>query len=308
MAGRRRNNRRLWRALVHNLVQRGIPFQGGTTTVSDKEKHSTGSEFHDKRAYGYQHRGPAASAPPLTWEVPDDEKVPLAKACDKCHRCDHCGAIHEETFPDLVLLAPSVVARIKGLMRHFSDVNKNEREWLAYLVADERGVFVDLFVPKQVAYKAAVHVDRDALRGDEKIDGVIHSHNSMSAFHSGTDDDHLISNHPVSIVVAMKKDELSFHAVRNVLLSCGTRFIAKDVPVRMDMPDCEAWVEQAQSLVARGVYTSTVATGPQRWDAETRTWKPMDEPKAIAPGITEVTAPPAQATPPPPAERVYGWE
>lgn len=258
--------------------------------------HYSNSEHYMKRAGEGHVGGGAASSPNMTWELPAEEKVPSAKGCEKCHRCSNCGQFHEEAFAESILLAPMVVAKIRGLMHHFSEENKNEREWLAYLVADEDGVFTDIFVPKQVGFKATVHVDRDALRGDEKIDGVIHSHNSMMAFHSGTDDEHLINNHPVSIVVAMKKGVLDWDGVRNVMLSCGARYTAKKVPVLMNTPECDEWVQEAQKLVEHGTYTSShnsqsYGYSPGKvWDKEKKTY--VDAPPrgsvVVAPGITEV--------------------
>lgn len=94
----------------------------------------------------------------------------------------------------IIYLKPNIKRKIDILM----DKYKN-REWLAYLVGKDN-IIEDMFFPKQNATSG--RVDEIHFPNDIKVIGVIHSHHSMGASFSHTDDDYINGNHDISIVVS----------------------------------------------------------------------------------------------------------
>ena len=92
--------------------------------------------------------------------------------------------------------------KIEYLMDKFPNT-----EWLAYLVGekinDNDYLITDLIVPSQTATSGNVYdVKHDWNRSEANVVGVIHSHHTMGAFFSGTDDAYINQNHDISIVVS----------------------------------------------------------------------------------------------------------
>lgn len=90
--------------------------------------------------------------------------------------------------------------KIDALMAEFKHM-----EWLGYLVGKINGTkhFVeDMIVPEQEVSTASVTVLGNP---PDRCIGTAHSHHSMGAFTSGTDEEHLVGNHPVCMVISDSK-------------------------------------------------------------------------------------------------------
>jgi hypothetical protein len=117
-------------------------------------------------------------------------------------------------------------------------------EWLAYLVGvvnhDEHKVTVeDLVLPdsQQVTGASVYNVEYTwpVLPDGKNICGVIHSHHSMGAFFSGTDDAYINQNHDVSIVVATAKGREIKSQVR-IKTPCDAYVLAEDITYSVKYP------------------------------------------------------------------------
>lgn len=134
------------------------------------------------------------------------------------------------------------------------------REWLAYLVgeiSEEGNFFVeDISVPphKESYYASA---EAEAFNIPERCIGVIHSHHSMGAFHSGTDQGHVDRNFATSITVARGTDaKLTFSTVCYKDTPCGKSLVL-DGSVHYLQPDpefdVEAWLKQSKVEIDKGM-------------------------------------------------------
>jgi hypothetical protein len=189
------------------------------------------AEAEVNKQIGFQHKVGG-------WSIPKEEQTPRFK---------ECGFFHATS----IQLSVNIYAQISELMKEFPGT-----EWLAYMQANENGVFDALIVPEQVASGARVG-DIVPLPADVRIDGVIHSHHVMKAWHSGTDDQHLVDNHPVSIVVGRdaKSDKLEFHGIRSQKLPCGGR-VSKDATVTVLMPEQQAWLSSVIDRIKKAAVTT----------------------------------------------------
>ncbi len=127
----------------------------------------------------------------------------------------------------IVVMIPAAYMKIRRLMDKFpSD------EWLAFLVGSETEagyIIKDIRIPKQVIQAATVDVDAEDATDLSDVIGTIHSHHTMGAFFSSTDNEHIAPNHPVSIVVS--KDD--WMCKTKIALPCGHNLI-KDATLEMD--------------------------------------------------------------------------
>lgn len=127
-----------------------------------------------------------------------------------------CGAMAEKAT---VLIGPKARAKMTLLMERFPRI-----EWLAYLVGDKEGLFVeDIAIPKQRVTAVNVYVDEPV---DVPIMGVIHSHHDMGNGFSGTDDDYINQNHDLSLCITNTK----ITGQLRVKTECG-RYMLADVVV-----------------------------------------------------------------------------
>lgn len=124
-----------------------------------------------------------------------DAEIKILKSCD-----------HMEIPSYMVKFQIKAHMKIQQLMKHYPQL-----EWLAYLVGsidhETHEVIVDdLEIPdaQSVSGASVNNVEYDWSKGLPII-GVIHSHNTMGAFFSGTDDAYINQNHDVSIVVSTAK-------------------------------------------------------------------------------------------------------
>jgi hypothetical protein len=129
--------------------------------------------------------------------------------------------------------------KIDALMDEFKHM-----EWLGYLTGKINGTkhFVeDMVIPEQEVSTASVKV-----LGDPPANciGTAHSHHSMGAFTSGTDEEHLMGNHPVCMVVSDSK------TIAKVRLDtpCG-RLVAVDATIYTEKIDNKAFVEESKTKI-----------------------------------------------------------
>ena len=110
-----------------------------------------------------------------------------------------------------VFIEPIPRYKINLLMSHYP-----HQEWLGYLVgrtSEKENFFVeDLAIPphREVSIASA---EAEPFNIPENCIGIIHSHGSMGAFHSGTDQDYVDKNFPVSITASKGSQEIEFDAV-----------------------------------------------------------------------------------------------
>lgn len=96
----------------------------------------------------------------------------------------------------VIQFKPNVKKKIDILMSKYQS-----REWLAYLLGKDY-IVEDIYFPKQRATGGSV--DNIEFPSDigQKVIGVIHSHHSMGAVFSETDNEYINGNHDISIVVS----------------------------------------------------------------------------------------------------------
>jgi len=132
------------------------------------------------------------------------------------------------------------------------------QEWIGYLVGrlpEKDNIFVeDLVIPPHEEVSSA-SATAEPFHVPEHCVGVIHSHHSMGAFHSGTDQSFVDMNFPVSITVAMQGGELTFDAVSNRLTPCNKTITLKCL-VKFVQPqplfNKEEWLKEAKENIAKG--------------------------------------------------------
>jgi len=164
-------------------------------------------------------------------------------------KCDFC----EEFEPSEVLLEPDVMRAVRAM----NDAMGNT-EWLGYLRGDKIGtkfIVTGIEVPEQEASGASI--DNIATVDETNVIGTVHSHHTMGAFVSKTDEDFLAGNYDLTLITSTKGWE---GKVRREL-PCGHWSLA-DVEVAINLPipkfDIDAFVADAKSKVK--VKTYPVAT------------------------------------------------
>lgn len=137
---------------------------------------------------------------------------------------------------EFALLAHQKINKLKSYFPHL--------EWLAYLVGvvnhtEHRVTVEDLVIPdsQQVTGASVYNVEYSwaVLPEGKAIIGVIHSHHTMGAFFSGTDDAYINQNHDVSIVVATAKGREIKSQIR-VKVPCGAYVLAEDITYSVKYP------------------------------------------------------------------------
>jgi hypothetical protein len=156
-------------------------------------------------------------------------------------------------------------------------------EWIGYLHAtqQEDGSFqvTGITVPKQEVGAASV-TPKETVQSE----GVVHSHVSMKAFFSGTDDDYINENHDFSIVVNKSEE---YAAVARLKLPCKAMSIV-DTEVEIIQPgvDVTAFIEEAKKNIEEKTYPLVHQPGKtpitawnsrNKWDpTNTQTWDVND--------------------------------
>lgn len=153
--------------------------------------------------------------------------------------------------PD-IYIEPTPRQKIQLLM----DEYKNQ-EWLAYLrgrVSKKENIFVeDIEVPPHKEANGA-SAEAEPFHVPEDCVGIIHSHHTMGAFHSGTDQSYVDKNYPVSITVARNTNELVFDAVSYQQTPCGKGVTLKCTVKYVQPPalfDQESFLKQAKGNIEK---------------------------------------------------------
>lgn len=142
--------------------------------------------------------------------------------------------------------------KIAALMMEYTAL-----EWLAYLQGskdDEEILVTDIFVPPH-AIQTSTSAEAVPFHQPANCVGIIHSHHSMGAFHSGTDAAYVDGNYPVSIVVAFSRDQnggLAFNALTRLSTPCK-RHMVKEIPVNFVQPrpnfDLKEFLDRAKEAI-----------------------------------------------------------
>jgi len=145
-------------------------------------------------------------------------------------------------------------AKIEMLMAEYP-----HQEWLAYLVgriSDKANIFVeDISIPPHKEAHGA-SAEAEPFHQPEHCVGIIHSHHSMGAFHSGTDQAYVDKTYPVSITVARNgSHELTYDAVSYTKTLCGKAITLKST-IKYVQPrptfDKDGFLRDAKANIDKG--------------------------------------------------------
>ena len=132
------------------------------------------------------------------------------------------------------------------------------QEWLAYLMGEKKvdDFFVeDISVPPH-AEASGGSAEAVPFHQPEGCLGVIHSHHSMGAFHSGTDNDYVDRNFPVSVTVAKdNQGNLSYDAVSLMTTPCGKLTLGKSIVKYVQLAplfDTETFLKESKANIDKG--------------------------------------------------------
>ena len=171
----------------------------------------------------------------MVWEV---EKCDILKECP----------LFKGKIP--ILFQPEDLTRIKALLKKFES-----KEWLMYLYGDinPNGVIISgMTIPKQEVSGGSVDNIEAPLGG---CIGTIHSHNSMGAFHSGTDEKYLEANHRVCITV---NNNMEFSSTVDLLSECKRPMQVKGEVFRSEPPvDLTEFLKEADENITEHKVTYT---------------------------------------------------
>lgn len=159
----------------------------------------------------------------------------------------------------IVFIEPIPRNKIELLMGKYP-----HQEWLGYLVgriSEKENYFVeDLSIPphKEVSGASA---EAEPFHIPDKCVGIIHSHNTMGAFHSAIDRDYVDKNFPVSITVSKRNAALEFDAVSYQETPCGKGTTLKG-QVKYVQPkpvfDTETFMKEAVANIDKGKRTYAI--------------------------------------------------
>jgi len=154
--------------------------------------------------------------------------------------------------PPTIYLEPVPRNKIELLMDAYP-----HQEWLAYMVGKHKkeNFFVeDIVVPPHASVSSGsaealpFHQPKNCL-------GVIHSHHTMGAFHSGTDHDYVDQNFPISVTVAKNSSSLGYDAVSYLITPCGKTTVGKS-SIKYVQPrplfDANIFLEKAKENIDKG--------------------------------------------------------
>ena len=180
-----------------------------------------------------------------------------------------CGLVCSDN--PTVYFDVEAVQKIEAMMEEYP-----HSEWLGYLVGYEtqRHNFIvdDLVIPPHKDVSTG-GVEVETGHHPQNCVGVIHSHHSMGAFHSTTDDDHVDRNYPISVTVAGDSEDLGFDIVSIRKTPCGRISSVKCKEAFLDPPlqfNKEEWMKEAKANVAKG---ENVHTGFQYYDPYTQAFR-----------------------------------
>lgn len=181
-----------------------------------------------------------------------------AKMVSKCE-------IYEST-PTNVAISPAVYIKISKLMAKYPN-----HEWLAYLVgkkhSDNNFLVTDLLIPKQEQSTATVDLDPAEQIDLSQVIGTIHSHHSMGAFFSGTDEKFIVPNHPVAIITSNH----GWTCKVRTPLPCGhftAGFATLDIKESITINDLNGFLKTADEKITVKTYVAPATTSINKWKRE----------------------------------------
>ena len=186
----------------------------------------------------------AGKKPDVGWRVASTKEEPI-----------HCSLVKSP----IIYIEPVPKTKIELLLDEYP-----HREWVGYLVGQiaEENFFVDdiTIPPHKEALAAAAEVEPFNI--PDNCIGIIHSHNTMGAFHSGTDHDYVDQNFPVSITVALKLNatEPEFDVISHAITACGKHIsVAGSIKFVQPEPefDVEEFIKGATENINMGIKTVT---------------------------------------------------
>lgn len=126
------------------------------------------------------------------------------EAEDTCERLSSCGRIEAGR----VLFAIPVLLKIKTLFDKYTEAGL---EFTVYLIGQKQKegndyIVEDIYIPKQEVTSVDATIDDHYF--PPRVIGILHSHHTMGAFFSGTDEKYVNNNYySVSIVIAKSKQD-----------------------------------------------------------------------------------------------------
>lgn len=153
----------------------------------------------------------------------------------------------------IIYIEPVPRQKIEYLMSEY-----RHQEWMGYMVGEIQGNKVymqELSIPIH-AFASGGMAEAVPFSEPDNCVGVIHSHHSMGAFHSGTDQEYVDKNYPVSVTVACRTgSKLEFDATCYLRTPCGKGTTKKcDVKYVMSEPlfDRGIFLNEAKRNITQG--------------------------------------------------------
>lgn len=172
-----------------------------------------------------------------------------------------CG--HKPNTTSVITFSRAVKSKIDLLMKAYPSL-----EWLAYLVGDAETLLItDLIIPEQNVTGASVHVTGP--HDNTNVIGVIHSHNTMGAFFSGTDNTYINGNHGISVVVSTTGAKAQIRWIT----PCGSKLIMEaSIAVEKEVfPGEDTFMEKAKENIK--VPAPVVYYGGGGYDYQMQSWR-----------------------------------
>ena len=172
-----------------------------------------------------------------------------------------CGWCTDNVNKQILRIPWTIWSQWLYLMSKYKD-----KEWGAvYWIRDN--TLVRWHLPTQEVTGASCEFEEDC-----GGDGMVHSHHTMGAFHSGQDDEQARNLYGYSIVLSTKAGALEYVATRRVELPCqGFGYVDVDIEL-IGMPDVDVSKIHEDTYVAK-----TYDYSGREWDAEKQEWKPVNK-------------------------------
>jgi len=165
--------------------------------------------------------------------------------------------------PPMIYIEPIPLDKIQLLLEAYP-----RTEWIGYLVGEENRDSGDIFIEDIVI---PPHEEADSVSclaepfniPKQGCIGVIHSHHSMGAFHSGQDDHTVDRNFPISITVSKRNSNLEWDAISYAVTPCGKHTLLK-CSLKYVQPkplfDRKGWLDKAKENIDKGMRPKVVQT------------------------------------------------
>ncbi len=158
-----------------------------------------------------------------------------------------CSLVEKTT----IVLSLRVQDKVRLLMQEYPS-----QEWLGYLTGKvtDKITCTDLVIPPHEEANSGTAAAEPFTQPEHCV-GVIHSHHTMGAFHSGVDQAHVDKNFGCSITVAKRGSELEFSSVAIGQTPCGKATVV-DCQLKLQIMrptfDVRAFLKEAKANIDRG--------------------------------------------------------